>query len=123
MYKQLMSVILLAGLVVAGTMTVEAKSSRWHKIASLSANGKDAQEVAIPSDRPSISVIRIVVTEGSVIINTVVVREGAAKDIHTLGKRLNKDEEIKIELDGKKHVSGLRISDDGKGSYKVMVRK
>lgn len=122
MYKHLMSVILLAGLVVAGTMTVEAKSSRWHKIASLSANGKDAQEVAIPSDRPSISVIRIVVTEGSVIINTIVVRKGNDKDAITVGERIEKGNFKEISVGDAVPATGLRISHDGRGQYDVEVK-
>ena len=122
MYKQLMSVILLAGLVVAGTMTVEAKSSRWHKIASLSANGKDAQEVAIPSDRPAISVIRIVVTEGSVIINTIVVRKGNDKDAITVGDRIEKGNFKEISVGDAVPATGLRISHDGRGQYDVEVK-
>ncbi|MFH0907957.1 MAG: hypothetical protein V1929_04280 [bacterium] len=122
MYKQMMSVILLAGLVVVGALTADAKSSRWHKIASLSANGKDAQEVAIPADRPNISVIKFVVTEGSVIINTVVVRVGNDKDAITVGERLEKGESKEITVGDKVKATGLRISHDGRGMYDVEVK-
>jgi hypothetical protein len=106
---------------MASQMPARADDSDWPKVADLQADGKkEAKEISVGKKTEK---IRIKCTEGSVIINTVVVREGAAKDVHTLGKRLNKDEEVKIELGSKKHVDGLRISDDGKGSYKVMVRK
>ena len=112
--------IVMSGLVMT-SLPARADDSDWPKVADLQADGKkEAKEISVDKKTEK---IRIKCTDGSVIINTVVVREGAAKDVHTLGKRLNKDEEIKIDLGSKKHVDGLRISDDGRGSYKVMVRK
>lgn len=121
MKRMLMILCIAMSGLTASQLSARADDSDWPKVADLQATGKkDAKEISVDKKTEK---IRIKCTDGSVIINTVVVREGAAKDVHTLGKRLDKDEEIKIDLGSKKHVDGLRISDDGKGSYKVMVRK
>lgn len=119
MYKQLLGVILFAGLVVMAPGRASAESKNWHDVGSYAVDGKDAIEVAV--DRPSVTLIRIVCTEGSVIINTLVVREGGAKTPHTVGKRIEKDGYAVIEI-GESKATGFRISHDGRGKYKVQVR-
>jgi hypothetical protein len=119
MYKQIAGAILLAGLVLAGSGQALAASKNWHDVGDYSVDGKDAVEVAV--DRPSVTLIRIVCTEGSVIINTLVVREGGAKTPHTIGKRIEKDGYELLEI-GETKATGFRISHDGRGKYKVQVR-
>ena len=114
-----MGVMLFAGLVMSASSQAIAERKNWHEVGSYSVDGKDAIEVAV--DRPSVTLIRIVCTEGSVIINTLVVREGGAKDAHTVGKRIEKDGYEIIEI-GESKATGFRISHDGRGKYKVQVR-
>ena len=83
--------------------------------------GGSAKETGAPSSRP-IRKVRIVATSGSVIVNTVVVREGGAKTPHTLAVRLAAGESREIDLGSARRVTGLRISDGGKGTYEVQVR-
>jgi hypothetical protein len=99
----------------AGT-SAEAKS-RWHRVADLKAGG-DAKEVSV--DRRCSSVL-IRCTEGAVVINTIVVREGGNKTPVPVTTRINKGEDKIVEF-GEKNVSGLRISDDGDGTYIVFVQ-
>lgn len=99
----------------AGT-TAEAKS-RWHRVADLKAGG-DAKEVAV--DR-SIGGVLIRCTEGTVIINTIVLRSGGSKNPIAVSARINKGEDRIVEF-GEQNVSGLRISDDGGGTYIVFVQ-
>jgi len=119
MYKKLLGVILFAGLMVIGTGRAMAESKNWHDLGEYSVDGKDAIEVAV--NRPSVTIIRIVCTEGSVIINSLVVREGGAKDAHSIGKRIEKDKYELLEI-GETKATGFRISHDGRGKYKVQVR-
>ena len=83
--------------------------------------GGSAKETGAPSSRP-IRKVRIVATSGSVIVNTVVVREGGAKTPHTLAVRLAAGESREIDLGSARNVTGLRISDGGKGTYEIQVR-
>ena len=83
--------------------------------------GGSAKETGAPSSRP-IRKVRIVATSGSVIVNTVVVREGGAKTPHTLAVRLAAGESREIDLGSARRVTGLRISDGGKGTYEIQVR-
>lgn len=89
------------------------------KVASLTAGG-DAKEVEV---NQQISKVLLTCTEGSVIINTVVMRDGSNKTPFTIGTRLNKDEVQQISVGDKVNCSGLRISDDGRGTYDVHVKK
>ena len=92
----------------------------YSRVGSYTAGGS-AKETGAPSGRP-IRKVRIVATSGSVIVNTVVVREGASKTPHTLAVRLAAGESREIDLGSARNVTGLRISDGGKGTYEVQVR-
>ena len=92
----------------------------YSRVGSYTAGGS-AKETGAPSSRP-IRKVRIVATSGSVIVNTVVVREGGAKTPHTLAVRLAAGESREIDLGSARNVTGLRISDGGKGTYEVQVR-
>jgi hypothetical protein len=87
-------------------------------VATLTARGK-AKEVAVNC---TISHIVIEANSGNVIINTVVIREGSEKDARPQAVRLSAGERHVIVLGGRRHVTGLRISDSGGGNYSVYVR-
>ena len=90
----------------------------WQVVAEIPAGG-DAKELAV---NRSVRVIQIECTEGSVIVNTLVVREGPAKNPITVARRFNQGERQDIDLGGERQVSGLRISDGGRGKYRVRVK-
>lgn len=90
----------------------------WQVVAELPAGGP-AKEVAVNRD---VRVIQIECTEGSVIVNTLVVREGPAKNPITVARRFNQGERQDVDLGGERQVSGLRISDGGRGKYRVRVK-
>ena len=95
----------------------EAKSD-WHQVADLTAVG-DAKEVAVNRQA---SKVRIVVQQGEVIINTLVVREGAGKTPITVARKFALKETCDLDLGNRKMVTGFRISDGGGGRYRVYVK-
>lgn len=110
----------VAGLVLLGSATVRADSKKWHEIGAYTVDGKDAIEVKI--ERPNVSQVRLMCTDGRVVINTLVVREGAQKTPHTIGRRIEAGDEQIVEVGEKVPATGFRISQDGRGTYKVLVR-
>ena len=106
-------------MMMLATSAARAESKNWHDLGEYNVDGKDAIEVQV--NRPSVTLIRIVCTEGSVIINTLVVREGGNKTPHSMGKRIEKDGYEVLEI-GETKATGFRISHDGRGRYKVQVR-
>lgn len=96
----------------------EAKP-KWHTAGEYAA-GKDAKEVPI---NHQISEVQIACIEGSVIINTIVVREGSKTTPIRVAARLNKGDTHVVRVGDKINVSGLRISDDGRGRYVVRARQ
>ena len=110
----------LSALVVAVLMSMSVYADKAGvKVATLTAGG-DAKEVAV---NQQVSKVLIKCTEGSIIINTVAVRDGGNVTKHTVGARINKDEVQQITVGEKVNCSGLRISDDGRGQYEVRVKK
>lgn len=91
----------------------------WKKVATLTAGG-EAKEVDINQE---VSRVMITCTEGSVIVNTVVVREGSKTTPHRVGARINHKESQQIRIGDKLPVTGLRISDDGRGTYVVKIKR
>ena len=106
-------------LALAMFSTVAMADKAGVKVAELTAGG-DAKEVTV--DQP-VSKVVITCTEGSVIINTVVVRNGGQSTPHKVGAKINKDESQQITVGDKVACTGLRISDDGTGKYTVRVKK
>jgi len=104
-----------AGVMLAGSVLAK---DRWEKVADLSAGG-DAKEVAISRE---VSAIRLELKSGTVTVNTVVVRQGAAKTPYTVASRLSDTAPSEIKLPAKASVTGLRISDAGRGLYAVYVK-
>lgn len=88
-------------------------------VGTLTAGG-DAKEVAVSQP---VSKVVIKCTEGSIVINTVAVRDGGNVTKHSVGSRINKDEVQQITVGDKVNCTGLRISDDGRGTYEVRVKK
>lgn len=95
-----------------------AAMAGWKTIGEYTSGG-DAKELAV---NRTIRTVQIECTDGSVIVNTVVVREGAAKDPITVARRFNKGEKQDLDLGHDRNATGLRISDGGKGRYKVHVK-
>ena len=104
-------------LAVAAANGAYAKED-WQKVAELKAGGA-AKEVSVDK---KISRVRIECTGGSVGINTVVVREGSRKTPMPVTTHIDAGTDKVIDLDKTVAVSGLRISDNGKGTYTVSVR-
>jgi hypothetical protein len=104
--------------VLALTSTLAFAGSGWHMVGAFDAGG-EAKEMGV---NRNCSVCLVKVTEGSVIINTVVVREGGKKTPHTVGQRIEKGDHREIDIGSKIYATGFRISDDGRGHYEVYVK-
>jgi hypothetical protein len=102
-------------LMLAGITTAD---DDWTKVATLTAGGK-AKEVAVNRD---VSTVRFTADSGTVVLNTVVVREGAKATPHRVAIKLNAKDSRDYDLGAKVHVTGLRISDSDKGTYTVYVK-
>lgn len=105
--------------VITLCMAAAAWAGDWHTVAKLDAGG-GPKEVTV--NRP-VSKVAIKCTEGGVIINTVVVRQGGNTTPHRVATRINKDELQQISVGNRIQVTGLRISDDGNGKYEVRVKE
>ena len=62
----------------------------------------------------------ITVLDGSVGFNTIVVRAGGAKRSHTISATFQRGQSFDVPID--RNSTGLRISDTGRGRYRVSVR-
>lgn len=91
------------------------RSGKWSTVANL-APGGSAKEVSF-SGR---SECKIEITGGSVGFRTVVVRRGGGKKSITINQSLAKGQSVTIPID--RSVTGIRISDTGSGSYRVVVK-
>ena len=94
-------------------------ADHWNKIAELTAGG-DAKEVTVDK---TISKCVIKCTSGSVIINTLVVREGAKKTPIKVVSTITEGQEKLIEIGERRMVTGFRISDQGGGTYAISVNE
>ena len=91
----------------------------WDRVAQLQGAG-GAKEVPV---NKGISSIRIRCSEGSVTINTVVIREGGRKSPMAVARNLAVGQEHVLNLGSVRMVTGLRISDGGGGTYEVFVER
>lgn len=92
----------------------------WGTVAEVTAGSKgDAIELAV---NRAIRTVQIECTEGSVIVNTVVIREGGAKTPITVARRFNKGDKQDLDLGSVRNVTGLRISNQGPGKFKVHAK-
>ncbi len=85
-------------------------------VAELNAGG-DAKEVAV---NRVISQCYLEIVSGTISINTVVVRP--EKTALPQAARLTPGELHIIDLGGNRNVTGFRISDNGRGVYRVFVK-
>lgn len=93
-------------------------SAGWTRVGEAHAGG-DAKEFRISgrADR-----VRIVCLEGSVVINTLVAREGGQRESFPVTRRLNQGESVEVSLGRQRNVTGFRVSDSGRGRYEVQMR-
>jgi hypothetical protein len=107
----LLLAVLSAGSAVAGP--------KWKNLGDFTTGG-GAKEIAVNRE---ISEIAIDVKEGRVLINTLWVREGAKKTEITVAREMNKGDKTHfIKLDGKRNVTGFRVSDGAQGRYRISVK-
>ena len=83
-------------------------------------NAGGAIEAPIPTRNP-IKQILVAATSGSVALNTVVLREGAAKTPYPISIRLEAGQTQMVELGGHRQATGIRVSTGGKGTFEVWV--
>ncbi len=109
-------ILALAMVAVGATVALAG----WGTVAEVTAGSKGtATELAV---NRTIRTVQIECTEGSVIVNTVVVREGGVKTPITVARRFNKGEKQDIDLGSARNVTGLRISNQGPGKFKVHAK-
>ena len=117
MEQQMKKWMLAVAVMMAGATVALAG---WGTVAEVTAGSKgDAVELAV---NRAIRTVQIECTEGSVIVNTVVIREGGAKTPITVARRFNKGEKQDIDLGSVRNVTGLRISNQGPGKFKVHAK-
>ncbi len=92
--------------------------SGFVRAGSYSAGG--AIEAPIPTSK-TIKQVLIAATSGTVAVNTMVLREGAAKTSYTVSARLAAGQTRMIELGGRHQATGIRVSTGGKGTFDVYV--
>ena len=92
--------------------------SGFVRAGSYSAGG--AIEAPIPTSK-TIKQVLIAATSGTVSVNTMVLREGAAKRSYTVSARLEAGQTRTIELGGRHQATGIRVSTGGKGTFDVYV--
>jgi hypothetical protein len=80
----------------------------------------EAKEVKVSQ---AVRYCRIDVVEGTVIINTIVIREGGKKTPIKVVAKLQKDAKHVVDFGKIHNITGIRISDDSGGKYKVMLGK
>ncbi len=107
--------MLALALVLLSTTVVLAG---WQVVSDVTAGG-GAKELVV---NRSVQSVQIECTSGTVIINTVVIREGGAKNPITVARKFTVGEKQELNLGGTKQVTGLRISDSGRGTYKVSTQ-
>lgn len=90
----------------------------WTDLGTFESRG-GAQEV---THAGRVSVCRIECTGGRVAVNTVVVRNGPNKKPITVATRLTKGEKVDVQLGDRIPATGFRISTEGRGGYRLLVR-
>ena len=108
--------VVVASLALSGATMAKDK---WHMVGEFQVTAAGAREITVGSD---VSKVRFYVVEGSVIINTFVVRQGSTTTSYTVGRKLQKDESHDVDVGSKSGVSGLRVSEDGRGKYRIYVQ-
>ena len=79
--------------------------------------GGSAKEYAFPAGQRRCT---IEIVDGSVGFRTIVVRRGGAKQSVTINATYQRGQSFDVPIDG--NATGIRISDTGRGRYRVSVR-
>ena len=79
--------------------------------------GGGAKEYSFPAGHHRCT---IEILDGSVGFNTIVVRRGGAKQSITISAKYQRGQSFNVPIDAQ--ATGLRISDTGRGRYRVIVR-
>ncbi len=97
-----------------------ALAADWKSVAEVTADRQAAAtELAVNRE---IRTVRLKCTEGAVLVNTLWVREGGAKTEIRVARRFNAGDEQDIDLGYKRNVTGFRMSNQGPGKLKVLVK-
>ena len=102
---------------IAGVPSAMAKD-KWHRIAEEEVTKKGGREIQFTGD---ISKVRFYVIEGSVIINGLAIRQGKEKSSFKVGRRIEKDSNVDVDVGQLNGVTSLVVSEDGKGTYRIYV--
>ena len=116
--NKLARIFTLAGALALASASIAAAGS-WETVAQLSPGG-DAKEVRANID--AADAVAIECTDGSIIVNTLWVRSGGSKRQIRVARRFNKGERAEFSLGGGS-ITGFRISDGGRGSYRILVKR
>ena len=109
-------ILALAMVAMSATMA----QAGWKTISEIAATDKsEAREITV---NRSIQKVRFECKEGSVIVMTMWVREGAAKTEYRVARQLAPGEKYDVELGQTRNATAFRISDKGPGRYKIGVR-
>ena len=92
----------------------------WKTVAEVPV-GAQAQATELAVNR-TIRTVQIECTDGAVLVNTLWIREGAAKTEIRVARRFNKGEKQDIDLGYDRTVTGFRISNQGPGKFKVHAK-
>lgn len=113
----LIKILFLSLFIMAGTASAKDK---WVTVAHLTP-AKAAKEVSI---NKVCSFIQFEIIEGSVGFHTFWIREpNGVKNQITVNARFNAGEKYTFEVTNPRMITGLRISDFGKGTYKLWVKE
>jgi hypothetical protein len=108
----------ILGLAMAAMCATTVLAADWQTVADVTAGG-EAKELIV---NRTIRLVQIECTEGSVIVNTLWIREGDAKSPIKIARRFTRGEGQNIDLGNERQVTGFRISDGGKGTYKIQAQ-
>jgi hypothetical protein len=95
-------------------------SADWKTVAEITAGAKpEARELAL---NRTIRTVQFEGLEGTVIVTTLWVREGAAKTEYTVSRAIPKGEKWNVDLGQDRAATGFRVSDQGPGRYKIHAK-
>ncbi len=121
MKMRLVGCMMVAVCVFGFVQNSEAGKHKYFQVAELTAKG-GANEVKLNKAKEA-SWLMIHAIEGNVVINTIVLREGAKKTPITVATKLTKDQKKEVSLGGRKSLTGIRISNTGGGKYRIYLKK
>lgn len=114
--------IVVAVICVMGfVQNAEAGKPKYFQVAELTAKG-GAKEVKLDKVKEA-SWLMIHAIDGNVVINTIVLREGSKKTSIKVVTKLAKGNKKEVSLNGRRSLTGIRISDGGGGKYRIYLKK